>query len=80
MEKVFWTWYRKGGALKKVEDDIERICVAFQEARKADRILQSHWADLDTDLVRLLRDHLKQFLSANEIPRTPRAIFRKGAR
>ena len=69
VEAVFWRWYRCGGSLRRVEGEIGEICDAFQESQEGDHLLQPFWEALETDLVRLLRDHLKQFLAENEIAR-----------
>jgi hypothetical protein len=68
VEAVFWEWYNKGGSLKQVEDRIDAICKTFEENQEAEGILKPHWTILATDLVRLLRDHLRQFLAEHEIP------------
>jgi len=67
VETIFWDWYNKGGSLQQVEDKVDAVCEAFRP--ESIRIVERHWQALETDLIRLLRDHLKQFLTENEIPR-----------
>jgi hypothetical protein len=69
VENVFWRWYDSGGTLGGVEDDIGTICNTLQKSNEADRILKPHIGDLDTDLVRLLRDHLTRVLEENKSSR-----------
>jgi hypothetical protein len=67
IETIFWDWYKNGGSLQRVEDRVDQECDQFQPESK--QIIERQWQVLETDLVRLLRDHLKQFLADNEIPR-----------
>ena len=68
VEKVFWDWYNNGGSLNKVESEVDTICRAFEQNKEAGGLLKTHWKPLEADLLRLLRDHLKQFLAEHEIP------------
>jgi molecular chaperone DnaK len=65
VDKEFWDWYRNGGSLARVEQRVQAICEKFKPRVSA--ILKPQWQALDTDLVRLLRDHLTKFLKIHEI-------------
>jgi hypothetical protein len=63
VEAVFQEWYTCGGSLKHVEDRMEGIGKVFEQTREAETVLKPQEEALAADLVRLLRDHLKQFLA-----------------
>jgi hypothetical protein len=65
VEAKFWGWYRKGGSLAAVETRVEAICKEFEP--RAGEALEGHWQALDTDLVRLLREHLQRFLQEHDV-------------
>jgi hypothetical protein len=65
VEEAFWDWYRDGGSLAAVEARVEAICQEFEP--RAGQALEGHWQALDTDLVRLLREHLQQFLRDHDV-------------
>jgi len=65
IEQVFWNWYRNGGSLAAVENRVKVICKDFEP--QVSRLLEGQWQALDADLVRLVRDHLEQFLLEHEI-------------
>jgi hypothetical protein len=67
IEAEFMTWYRQGGSLQAVEDKVTAICTAFEPQAAA--IVADAWRALDVDLLRILRDHLGDFLRAHEIAR-----------
>jgi hypothetical protein len=67
IEKVYWDWYHSGGSLNQVEVRVRQMCKEFATT-EAEGIVKRYWVPLNTDLVRLMRDHLAKFLSANEIP------------
>jgi hypothetical protein len=67
VEKVYWDWYNDGGSLNQVEISVKQICKDF-EKKEAKGIVERYWVPLNTDLVRLMRDHLAKFLTENEIP------------
>lgn len=60
VEAHFWNWYRDGGSLEEVEGKVAAVCDQFEP--QVGPLLAGHWLALDTDLVRLLRDHLKAFV------------------
>jgi molecular chaperone DnaK len=67
IEAVFTGWYHRGGSLKDVEAEVTAICEAFEPEAKA--LIEDTWRSLDADLLRVLRDHLRDFLRAHEIGR-----------
>jgi hypothetical protein len=68
VEQVYWDWYNNGGSLNQAEARVKEICKDF-EKNEAEAVVKKHWAPLNTDLVRLMRDHLAKFLQDNEIPK-----------
>jgi molecular chaperone DnaK len=68
VEKEYWDWYNNGGSLNQVEARVREICKNF-EKNEAEAIVKKYWVPLNTDLVRLMRDHLAKFLEDNEIPK-----------
>lgn len=69
VETVFRGWYDKGGSLKHVEERIEELCNQFEQRGDAETAIAPIRNALASDLVRLLRDHLRQFLDDHEIPK-----------
>jgi hypothetical protein len=69
VEAVFRDWYDNGGSLKHVEERIDEICKQFEERGDAEPAIAPIRNALAGDLVRLLRDHLRQFLTDHEIPK-----------
>ena len=69
VETIFREWYVKGGSLKHVEDRIEESCRRFEQDREAEAALKPCRDALAVNLMRLLRDHLRQFLADHEVPR-----------
>jgi hypothetical protein len=67
IEPLFWTWYREGGSLHDVEDKVAAVCAGFEP--EAVRLAAEEWRVLDTDLLRIFRDHLLAFLRVQEIAR-----------
>jgi len=67
VEAAFQTWYEEGGSLRAVEANVTAICNDFEP--KAREIINGAWRGLDTDLLRILRDHLRDFLHVHEIAR-----------
>ncbi|HEY7157667.1 MAG TPA: Hsp70 family protein [Gemmataceae bacterium] len=69
VEAVFQEWYTCGGSLKHVEDRIASIGKVFEQTHEAEAVLKPQVEALATDVMRLLRDHLKLFLAEHEIPK-----------
>jgi hypothetical protein len=67
VDAAFQTWYHEGGSLRAVEANVTAICQDFEP--KAREIINGAWRGLDTDLLRILRDHLRDFLHVHEIAR-----------
>jgi actin-like ATPase involved in cell morphogenesis len=67
IEAEFRTWYKQGGSLKGVEAKVTAICKAFEPEAAA--LATGAWRALDADLLRILRDHLRDFLRTHEIAR-----------
>lgn len=67
IEAVFTDWYNRGGSLKEVEAEVTAICASFEPEAKT--LIEDAWRSLDADLLRVLRDHLRDFLRAHEIAR-----------
>ena len=67
IEAEFRTWYRQGGSLKAVEEKVTAVCKAFEPEAAA--LATGAWRALDADLLRILRDHLRDFLRTHEIAR-----------
>ncbi len=65
IDAVFMAWYHDGGSLKGAEEKVARICVEFEP--DAVGLVEAEWRTLDTDLLRIFRDHLLAFLRAQEI-------------
>jgi molecular chaperone DnaK len=69
VEEVFWNWYRAGGSLNHVEERVGEICKSFAENKEAEVVLSQNREALTQDLLRLLRDHLRQFMVEHEVPK-----------
>lgn len=67
IDAVFMAWYHDGGSLKGAEEKVARICAEFEP--DAVGLVEAEWRTLDTDLLRIFRDHLLAFLRAHEIGR-----------
>ncbi|MFL5253727.1 MAG: Hsp70 family protein [Rhodopila sp.] len=67
IEAAFKAWYQRGGSLKDVEAEVTAICEAFEP--EATALIEESWRSLDADLLRVLRDNLRDFLRAHEIAR-----------
>jgi len=67
IEAAFRAWYLQGGSLRAVEANVTAICNDFEP--KAREIINQAWRGLDTDLLRILREHLRHFLHVHEIAR-----------
>ena len=67
IDAVFMAWYHHGGSLKGAEEKVARICAEFEP--EAVGLVDAEWRTLDTDLLRIFRDHLLAFLRAHEIGR-----------
>jgi hypothetical protein len=67
INKVYEEWYENGGSLNGVEAKVQALCKEF-EGGEAEGLLRRYWGPLNTDIVRLMRDHLAEFLKENEIP------------
>jgi hypothetical protein len=67
IDEVFRDWYRKGGSLKGVEEKVAAVCAGFEP--EVVGLVAAEWKTLDTDLLRMFRDHLFAFLRAHEIAR-----------
>ena len=65
VDAIFWDWYRTGGSLEEVETKVAVVCDQFEP--HVGPLLASQWLALDTDLVRLLRDHLKAFVQEHAL-------------
>ncbi|MDB5308535.1 MAG: hypothetical protein JWO38_2737 [Gemmataceae bacterium] len=65
VEAVFRDWYQNGGSLESVEARVVTLCDRFDPEARV--LLEEHCRALDTDLVRLLRDHLRLFLREHAI-------------
>lgn len=70
INQVYENWYEKGGALNRVESRVQQICKDF-ERNEAETVVKRYWLQLNTDIVRLMRDHLVKFLNENEIAVPP---------
>jgi hypothetical protein len=66
VEQVYWDWYNNGGSLNQAESRVRAICQDFQN-KEAEAVVKRYWVPLNTDLVRVMRDHLAKFLMDNEI-------------
>ncbi len=67
IDPVFRAWYHDGGTLKAAEEKVARICDDFEP--EVVRLVDAEWRTLDTDLLRIFRDHLLAFMRAHEITR-----------
>jgi hypothetical protein len=67
INKVYEDWYENGGSLNGVEAKAKAICQEF-EGREAEELLKRYWGPMNTDIIRLMREHLARFLKENEMP------------
>jgi hypothetical protein len=67
VETIFLDWYRNGGALDEVEARVDALCKSFEP--EVEGLVATKVSHLAKDLLRLLRDHLRQWLAAHAIQR-----------
>jgi len=65
IDDLFRDWYRKGGSLRRVGEEVEAVCAASEPENM--RLAQAERDILLSDLVRLFREHLASFMQAHEI-------------
>jgi hypothetical protein len=65
IEELFQTWYRKGGSLRRVGEEVEAACAACEPENL--RLADSERDVLVSGLVRLFSEHLTEFMQAHEI-------------
>jgi hypothetical protein len=65
IDDLFRDWYRKGGSLRRVGEEVEAVCAASEPENM--RLAQAERDILLSDLVRLFRERLASFMQAHEI-------------
>jgi hypothetical protein len=67
VETIFLDWRRTGGSLNDVESRVDALCKSFEP--EVETLVADKAKYLAKDLLRILRDHLKKWLSEHEIQR-----------
>jgi hypothetical protein len=67
VETVFLHWHREGGSLNDVEAKVDALCKSF--TANVEELVKAKADPLATDLLRLLRDHFRQWLAEHDIRR-----------
>jgi cell division ATPase FtsA len=67
VEAIFLEWRNNGGSLEDVENQVDTLCKSFEP--EVETLVKEKARYLAKDLVRLLRDHLKQWLAEHDIQR-----------
>ena len=67
IEDEFWHWYKKGGTLREVENNVAEICESMEPLLK--RSIDTDKKYLDDKMINCFKKHLRRFLRENEIPK-----------